>query len=309
MFLGLLFTSVGMLVQLNSLVSIIPIVLVFTVIIFIMKSAIVYFLGRTQKYSRSVSIMSALVTFQVGEFSIVMIKEIDKKGVFTGQEVQIFMAVSVVTMMLTPLAYSFAPQIAKIYNRLRGERISADDSVEHFTSNEGETNDSHSIIVGYGIAGQALGDSFDAIGVKYVAIEMNYDTVKTFQKKKISIIFGDASRAEILHSAGIETAKMIIFTVPSLLAAKAVVTQAREMNPEIEVIVRVQYQRGLAEFKALQDTDVVVAEYELTLELIDRALSSYGLLPHELRDSLHVARKRLHSDDAGSARRFIRRPD
>jgi CPA2 family monovalent cation:H+ antiporter-2 len=311
-FLGVLFTSVGMLVDLKLFFDNLHILLIFSCLVLLFKSAIVYFLGRTQKYSRSVSIVSALVTFQVGEFSIVMIKEIKKMNFFTNSEVQMLFGLTVITMGFSPLIYALAPHIARTYNKVRLRRSPTLWSGEGDKSEKkNEDVNGHTIVVGFGVAGQALGKALHAIGVKYIAIEMNYDTVTEFKEKKIPIIFGDASRAEILHSAGIETAKMLIFTVPSLVAAKAVINQARDMRPDIEIVVRAQYKRGIDELKQFGEIDIVVAEYELTLELLSKALDSYGLRPSEVRDYLDETRRHLDdglSSKLGTARNSIELP-
>lgn len=312
MFLGILFTSVGMLVDLKFFFGNLHYILIFAGVVLVFKSAVVYVLGRSQRYSRSVSIVSALLTFQVGEFSIVMIKDMKKMGVFSENHIQLFLSLTVVTMAFTPLVYSLAPKIAKTYNLLRQRRSKTLWSGEGEKAQNDENDLSgHTIVVGYGIAGQALGKALHSLGVKYIAIEMNYDTVQSFKKQGVSIIFGDASRAEILHSAGIESAKMLIFTVPSIVAAKSVIQQARDMRPDIEIVVRVQYQRGLEELKQFGEVEIVVAEYELTLELLSKALESYGLKASEIRNFLDETRNRLDkglSSKLGTARNSIELP-
>ena len=217
-------------------------------------------------------------------------------------------------MGFSPLMYKMAPIIAKTYNKVRLKRSPIFWSGEDDSNPEDKNNNEvsgHTIVVGYGVAGQALGNALNSIGVKYVAVEMNYKTVTEFKAKNIPIIFGDASRAEILHAAGIETAKMLIFTVPSLVAAKAVITQARDMRPDIEVVVRVQYERGIQELKKFGEIEIVVAEYELTLELLSKALDAYGLRTDQVRNYLGETRNRLDdglSSSLGTARNSIKLP-
>lgn len=295
MFLGILFTSVGMLVDLKYFIENLPIILLFVLIVLLLKPAIVYTLGRLQRYSRNVAMISALVTFQIGEFSIVMMKEIHKMKLFTDNEVQLLLALSVVTMALTPLIYKLAPKIANTYIEMRSSTPKTTWSQAEKPDESLEQTSGHTVVVGYGVAGRAITNAFVGLGIPYYAIEMNFKTVKKYKSLGVPIIFGDASSEEILHGAHLDTAKMLIITIPSFVAAKAVIAQARRMRPDIEIVVRVQYERGLPELKKYGEIDVVVAEYEVTLEILHKSLEAYGIKASDVRVYLENARGQLDS--------------
>lgn len=311
MFLGLLFTSIGMLVDLRFFINELHLILLFVVVVFILKVGVVYGLARIQKYTRSVSLVAALMTFQVGEFSIVMMKEISKTSVFDQFEIQLLLSLTVVTMALTPLVFKLAPELARSYSNMRKSGEPSAWTGINKVSEADDTKTGHAIIVGFGVAGKALARVLSSLEVPYVVIEMNYSTVARYKSQSQPIIYGDASREEILVGASISTAKMLILTVPDVGGSTGIIAAARHARPDIEVVVRVEYERGIGGLKSFGGIELVVGEYEVTLELLHKALDVYGVSEEQIREYLDATRKSLDHGliySLGSARNRIGLP-
>ena len=287
-FLGMLFASVGMMVDLNYFASNFSYILLGTILILIIKPSVVYILGRVQRYTHCVSLAAGFLTFQVGEFSIVLIKELSKREYFSSNEMNYFLAITVLTMALTPFVQRLIPWMTKKTKFL--ERYSfnlpfiSKQAPEEINASENVTKkalklleNDHTIIIGYGVAGNSLGQILEQLRIPYVAVEMNYSSVLKAQNSGHRVIYGDAQRLEILHIAGIERARCIVITIPSANIACNVISQARHIAPNISVIIRVEYERGTSALKAFSKVETVVGEHESTIQILWKTLNIYAI--------------------------------
>jgi CPA2 family monovalent cation:H+ antiporter-2 len=226
--------------------------------------------------------ISGLLLAQVGEFAFVLSHAGQTYGLLNGEQYQLFLAASVATMALTPFSVSYAEPIAnKIALWLpaflkRGTRTTG-------TSHDRFPMEDHVIIVGFGVNGKNLARVLNGNGIRYIAIESNHQTVKAERKKGIRIIFGDASRSEILSHALIEKARIIVIAISDATATRRVAAMARQMRPNIHLIVRTRYVAEMEPLFQLGVNDVVPEEFETSVEIFSRVLRTY-LVPHDQID-------------------------
>ncbi|MCY4444675.1 MAG: cation:proton antiporter [Proteobacteria bacterium] len=297
-FLGLLFASVGMLVDLDYFIKHFAAVLLGGVLILFIKPTVIYILARMQHYSHSVSMMTGLLTFQVGEFSIVLIKELNKRKHFTNEETQYFLCLIVLSMALTPFIHKITPWIVertRFLNRIPFFAKNSQHAVSEKHGLEDRELKDHTIIVGYGVAGKKLGSVLDALDISYLALEMNFSTVLKAQKESLPVMFGDAQRQEILHVAGIEKARCMVITIPAVGVSRMVMFAARQLVPTIPVIIRVEYERGLDLLHGLGGMETVVAEHESTLQILAKTLATYEVNHHTIMSHLNRIKSSWHT--------------
>ncbi len=140
-----------------------------------------------------------------------------------------------------------------------------------------------------------MADAFDALDIPFTAVDMSF---KFFRPKsqKAKMVYGDASKIEILESAGIRTAKLVVITVSSAPMTQAILSTVQHLRPDIHCVVRTQY---LMEAKRLQSKhhfQLVVAEYETTLELLAQSLRTFGVSGNKINELLEDCRNRFSSD-------------
>jgi CPA2 family monovalent cation:H+ antiporter-2 len=115
------------------------------------------------------------------------------------------------------------------------------------------------IVVGYGPVGRTVARRAEEFGFETVVIDINIDTVLALQAEGKRALFGDASHADILKQAGVETAAHLVVSVPSTAAGAAMVAAARELNDRIKIFARARY---LAEGGALEQAGADVVCYD-----------------------------------------------
>ena len=246
-FLALFFVSTGMLLDLNFVTQNFVWILLFTLITIVGKvliGTVVAWLARVPIKS---AIICGLFIAQIGELSFVLAElGLDNK-LLSQVHFQYFLSITVITMMVTPLFFRLAPRL--ILARVGGEQ-------QHVAVSRRATLDA--IIIGYGVAGQALASWLQDEGKSYRIIEQNYELVKKARAAGIDIIYGDGSNAPTLHSAGFVNAKLIIVCVAGVVATSAIVENILRLRPEATVVVRVQYRREATLLANILDRRMIV---------------------------------------------------
>lgn len=307
-FMSLFFISVGMLLDptmvLRHPFAVALIVLGIVLVKWAMATGAALVLGFPPKPA----FISGLLLAQVGEFAFVLSHAGQQYNLLNAEQYQLFLAASVATMALTPFSLRFAEPIATRVTAWlpaalkRGTRTTG-------TSHDRYPMEDHVIIVGFGVNGKNLARVLNGNGIRYIAIETNHHTVKTERKKGTRIIFGDASRPEILSHALIEKARMVVIAISDATATRRVAAQARMMKPGIHIIVRTRYVAEMEPLFQLGVNDVVPEEFETSVEIFSRVLRAY-LVPHDQiehciaeirRDSYQMFRtiSRRHSHATG----------
>jgi len=282
-FISLFFISVGMLLDIQTVLTRPFTILAIIAVIIIVKFVIASGAALALKFPVRVAVTSGLILAQVGEFAFVLSQSGVKYGLLTAQTYQLFLAASVATMALTPLYLKIAPRLAETMAAtlprllpgflVRGSRIIGRNQTL-FPLEE------HVIIVGYGVNGKNVAQVLTGNSIPYLAIETNHLTVRSERKKGVNIIFGDASRPEILEHAQIHKARIMVIAISDAAATRRIVAQARSMNRTIHLIVRTRYIVEMEPLYALGANEVIPEEFETSVEIFSRVLRNY-LVPHD----------------------------
>lgn len=297
-FLGIFFATVGMLLDLNFVLNNFFQVIGIIIAILLVKSFVIFIACLFNRAPFSIAAFVALMLTQIGEFSFIIASTGLNLGLFTQEENQFFLSASVITMAMTPFLFNLAPKVAqaKIPNQWKFlSKTNEARSVKQVTSKAAEKTDTltgHTIIVGYGIAGQNLAGALASLEVPFSVIEMNYEAVKHQQSKGTKITYGDATKPEVLEHAGIEHAKLVVIAISGKFLAN-IVRAVRTIRPDVQVIVRAQYVREVENIDSAHNTEVVVAEIETSIELLARALRAYGVESEDIRNYMQKARDQL----------------
>ena len=266
------FVSIGMLLNLTFLAHHLPFLLILAFALIAAKIVVNFVSVKAIGIATSVAFLSAFGLSQIGEFSFVLGATGYSSGILSYNIYQVFLAVSIMTMIMTPTMISIAP---KFVDRFFPAPIPEGTGYSGPADGvEDELQIGHVIIVGYGLTGHYVAKALKKVNIPYIILELNPETVANEKKLGENIIYGDASREGVLEFAGIQKAQTIVVSIPQMDTTKAIVTTARRMNPKIGIITRSRYISETAELYRLGADEVIVDEKEAALQIFHRILSN-----------------------------------
>jgi len=295
-FLGLFFISIGMLLDTRFIFDHWIRFIFIGLFVLFTKTAVVYLTLRLNQLTHSVALLSALLVSQVGEFSFVIANEALKLNLISDQELQFFIAVSILSLIVTPLLFKYGPSLSSS-NRFASffpKRLPVIVSKPSLVTEKKEPKIDHTIIVGYGVAGQSLAKNLKNLSIPYMIIEFNPNSFKKYRKKEKNILFGDASSQEILERAYIESAKLIVITASGLPEQiQNIIIAVRKIRPDVKIILRMLYARNAVHMNTDKNIHTVVSEFETAVEVIAQSLDYYGVTKDNISQNVEKTRTEL----------------
>ncbi|HEU4683158.1 MAG TPA: cation:proton antiporter [Nitrospira sp.] len=217
---------------------------------------------------------------QVGEFSFLLAQQGQESGLLRGDPYQIFLAVSVLSMIVTPFLMEWSPSVARRLEAMQRLRhwLPAR-TTAHATQVEGKQIKikDHVIIVGYGLNGRNLARVLSETEIPYLALDLDGDTVKREAQHGVPVYYGDATNAHVLRHVKVEEAKVLVVAISDPFVTRRTVQVAKGLNPKLHVVVRTRYLRELEELHQLGADDVVPEEFETSIEIFALVLRTYNM--------------------------------
>ena len=274
LFSGIFFTSMGMLLDIPAVLDQPVILLGLAGTLFVVKVAFVAGSVLTLGGMFTTALISGLSLAQIGEFSFLLAAAGLPLGLFRDGDYQLFLSAAVLSMMATPFLIHLARPLAERIAVLLGRADPVDRTLD---AGIRETIHDHTIIVGYGLAGRYLARVLKAAGISCLVVEQNAELVARARDDGIDVVYGDGTRPAMLEHVRLRHARVIVFAISSPTEERRGVVMAREINPTIRIVARTRYIRAIDQLMALGATDVVVEEFEVSLELFAKALDSYEI--------------------------------
>jgi CPA2 family monovalent cation:H+ antiporter-2 len=278
-FMSFFFVSIGMLLNISFFLEHPAGLMMMAIGVLVAKALILSFISVFMGLPLRLAIAVGLSLSQVGEFSFILSETAIRHGLLAGDLNQIFLVVSVLTMMMTPLAVIAAPWIAEAILKLpQSGKIKRGQYSDHDMKDVPLKD--HLIIVGFGLNGRNLARAAQFSGIPYVVVEMNPTSVKEERSKGEPIYYGDATQEAILHQVRIEKARAAVVVINDPAATRRIAELIRRMNPKIYLIVRTRFLQEMAPLKELGADEVIPEEFETSVEIFSRVLTKY-LMPKE----------------------------
>src|SRR5688572_28876638 len=108
-------------------------------------------------------------------------------------------------------------------------------------------------------------------------MELNAEAVREARAQGERIIYGDATRKEVLHHIRLDYARILVLAISDPTASRHTVWLARQMNPDIHIIVRTRYMSEMSNLVELGANEVIPEEFETSIEIFSRVLREYGI--------------------------------
>lgn len=238
----LFFVSVGMLFDPAILVQHPLQVVAVLAIIVVGKSIAAMALVLALRYPLNTALTVAASLAQIGEFSFILAGLGLSLGLLPKDGMSLVLAGAICSIALNPFLFvAIAPfrrwLLARSKLALRLERR-VDPYAELPMSTEKKFLEGQIVLVGFGGVGRHLAAAFDARGIPFVIAEQNRELVEELRTQGRAAVSGNAADPAVLIQAHIADAAMLVVATPDTLNARQMVTIARELNPDIEIVLR-----------------------------------------------------------------------
>lgn len=279
-FNSLFFVSIGMLMDVRVVLAhpVLLVTLVGAVLLgkFLTAAGSVLAAGHSPR----AAVLAGIALAQVGEFSFILAQEGQEAGLLAEEPYQIFLTVSVLTMVLTPFLIQLAPKVARRteavqrLHRWFPGRTAA--QVERTETRHLRVKD-HVVVVGFGLNGRNLARVLQETEIPYVIMDLDSEKVRRESRTGLPIYYGDATNPNVLRQLRIEEARVLVVAISDPFSARRIVQIARGLHPDLHIIVRTRYLRELEELHQLGADEVVPEEFETSIEIFALVLRTYKM--------------------------------
>jgi len=278
---SLFFVSIGMLLDPGFVLSRPLLVLGVVVAVVLLKVVTAYPALRAARAVPRVAIRAAFSLATVGEFSFVLALAGLGYGLLQEGPQQLFVAVSVLTMLSAPLLVAAGARLVGLFP----ERLEEAD-----TPNASVLRSGHVVVVGYGLNGSNVARALGEIGIPYVVLDAEADRVSRARAAGVEVLLADATSPTALEIAGIARARALVVTVPDPAASRKIVRMARSRNTGVKTIVRTRYIREVDELRRAGANEVIPEEFETSIEILARLLRSFHVPGNLVATQIRVLR-------------------
>jgi CPA2 family monovalent cation:H+ antiporter-2 len=279
-FLGFFFVSIGMLLNFRTILDKPYLILLLFIAVLIIKLFTASLAILIMRYPLRTALLVAISLAQIGEFSFILSRTGMDYGLMTDSGYQIFLAVSVLSMMMTPFFMEMEKAIEKLIDRWKPPGKSKSlwtPDTPPLTQLE-----DHLVIVGYGLNGKNLTRTAQSQQISFVVIDLNPDTVRSEQQQGLTILYGDATYPDVLIRAGIDRARILVIVINDAVAIRKIVRQARLAYPGLYIIVRTRFLQEVDELYRLGANEVFPEEFETSVAIFTSVLRKYLTPEHQI---------------------------
>lgn len=272
--LGLFFITVGASIKFGVLFSNFGVIIGLTLTVMIIKGLILFIIGWTYGLRRHNKWLFTLGLAQAGEFGFVLISFGVTQHVFPDYLVEILLLVVALSMLLTPLAFI-------LYNILTSY---ISDGTEDEADHDEIDAQEEIIIAGIGRFGQVVNRMVQAAGMRTVILDGDLPTIQLMRRFGYHAYFGDPTRPELLHAAGLDHARVLVVAIDNKEDAKRLVKYARQKRPDIHIVARAHDRVQVYELFQAGANDIVREMFDASLRAGRYVLENAGLSEYEAHE-------------------------
>ncbi len=282
--LGLFFISVGMSIDFGLFLRYPLLVLSLTLLLMAVKFGVLYGLARLFKLPRRQHLIFALLLCQVGEFAFVIFSVATDFRALSPDVAALLMVVVAMSMLLSPL-------LLMIDEKYLEPRLAVIADTPPPASSIEEENPV--VIAGFGRFGQIVARLLHAKRIGTTIIDHNPDHIERVRQFGFKVFYGDATRVELLHAAGLDQARLFVVAIDDRAGALRTIDLVREHFPRVQILARAY---DLIHVYELMDRGVTLYQRETfasALNLGEQALTALGFGAHRA----HMAAQHFRRHD------------
>ncbi|HKK84214.1 MAG TPA: monovalent cation:proton antiporter-2 (CPA2) family protein [Roseovarius sp.] len=268
--LGLFFITVGAGINFAILARDFFAVIGLALAVILIKGVILYLLGRAFGLRERNLWLFTLSLAQAGEFGFVLINFSGQQNVIPPAMNEMLLLVVALTMLITPLLFI-------LYDWLSGHMEDATEPQEPDKIDD----QAPVIIAGIGRFGQIVNRLVRSSGFNTVVLDHDLGAIQRMRQFGVKGFFGDPTRPELLHAAGLGEAKVLVAALDSPEQITKLVAFARRERPDLHIIARARDRTHVFRLYKAGADDIVREVFDSSLRAGRYVLENMGLTQFE----------------------------
>lgn len=274
--LGLFFISIGMYLDLSLLAQYPGLIIGGALALVIVKTIIIWLLLRLAKQASRDGWRVGLMLSQGGEFAFVVMTQATGNGLVEPLLAgQINLIVGISMALTAPLVILHS----QFFSSSNCPKVYDDTS---------ELDEPAVIIAGFGRFGQITGRILTANGIPFTALDNNAEHIEFVKKFGNKVFYGDAARLDLLRTAGIDHAKVMLLALDDEEQSLRVAELMHEHYPRVKVVARAHNRFSVRLFHQLGVKATVRELMGSSLTAAESILQQYGFSESEAASMVHV---------------------
>ncbi|MGJ8529620.1 cation:proton antiporter domain-containing protein [Maritalea sp.] len=264
-FLGVFFITVGASIDFALFSENMALIVGLTLGLIALKAGIMFVLGFVFKLSGSDKWLFSLGLAQAGEFGFVLVSFTVANAVVPGPIADLLLLVVALSMLLTPALFiCYDKLIMPRYARQQAQ--DADDM----------PSDAKIIIAGHGRFGGIVNRALQAADYETTVIDYSNEQLAMLRRFGLRAYFGDATRPDLLHAAGIEEAKVLVIAIDNKDAATELARYIHEHHPKVHVVARAVDRWHVYDLWAAGCRDIIRETYDSSIRAARSVFEAVG---------------------------------
>jgi len=282
--LGVFLITVGMRIDLNTIAPVWPQLLAATIAVILVKAVVtgllLYFAGAR----RAVALEAGVLMSSPSETTLIVLGAATTAQLVAHETAAFWQTATAIGLTITPLLARFGHDVARRIE-LRGADVGVHAEMVDTTP--------AAVILGFGRVGRMVADMLTAHDQAYIAVESDIDMVTDARREGYAVIFGDASRPELLDRLRLGHARALILTMDDPVLSVRITSRVRGWVPDLPIIARARDADHAAELYRAGANDAVPETLESSLQLAETALVDLGVAMGPVIASIHQRREEL----------------
>lgn len=285
--LGLFFIAVGASIDFQLLLDQPWIILGCVLGLVVIKFLVLFLLAVSFKIERSQNLLFSFALAQGGEFAFVLFSFTLQAHVLSSELVQLSIVVVALSMITTPLLMMVNEFLIQPRFGDRGKKEDEADVIDE--------QDNPVIVAGFGRFGQIATRLLQVNHIRATVLDHDPSQIEMLRRYGQKVFYGDASRIDLLRSAGAEQAKLLIVAIDNKEQALELIKHVRKHFPHLKILARAIDRGHAYELMKLEVDSVHRETFSSSLELGITALQMLGFRAHHAH---RLAQNFRHYDEA-----------
>lgn len=264
--LGLFFMTVGASINFSLLFADLGTILALTLGLIVIKVGVLLVVGRLFELRGANRWLAALGLAQAGEFGFVLLSFTVGIAVLPVAIADQLLLIVALSMLLTPLLFI-------VYERL---------IAPHFETQTNRPADAIEakckvIIAGHGRVGGIVNRMLRGSGFETTVIDYSAATLEMLRAYNVKVYYGDATRPDLLHAAGIDEADLMIIAIDDKEHITELARYVIAQHPHVHVIARAVDRHHVYDLWAVGCRDIIRETFDSSLRVGRSALEALGI--------------------------------